>query len=293
MKTIVITGTSSGFGFLAAKSAAAAGHKVWATMRNTNGKNASKKKELEEYGKSENLDIEVLDLDVTSPTSVMAGIEKIIEQDGKIDVLVNNAGVMFVGISEAYSIEQMQQQFDVNFFGTVRLIKAVAPYMRSNKDGLIINITSLAGRLAFPYFGVYCASKHAVEAYSQSLRYELAPFGVETCIIEPGPFGTNLLYTGPKEADGYTFEAYGEFKDVPQAMLKNFEGFYQTDQALDPQLVADDILKLVHQEKGTRPVRTVTGIDYGTVSFNEKTQPIQDGLVSEALQMEHLLEITK
>ena len=293
MKTIVITGTSSGFGFLAAKSAAKQGHKVWATMRNTNGKNASKKHELEAYSKKENLNLHVLDLDVTSPDSVTSTIAHIIREDGKIDVLVNNAGIMFVGISEAYSIKQMQQQFDVNFFGTVRLIKAVTPHMRSKNDGLIINITSLAGRLSFPYFGVYCASKHAVEAYSQSLRYELAPFGVETCIIEPGPFGTNLLYTGPKEADTKTYESYGDHKNVPFAMLKNFEGFYETDQALDPQLVADDILDLIRQEKGTRPVRTVTGIDYGTISFNEKTQPIQDSLVSEALQMGHLLEIQK
>jgi len=291
MKTIVITGTSSGFGFLAAKTAAKEGHKVWATMRNTKGKNATKKNELETFSKEKNLNLQVLDLDVTSSKSVTAAIEKIVEEDGKIDVLVNNAGVMFVGISEAYSLEQMQQQFEVNFFGTVRMIKAVTPYMRSKNDGLIINITSLAGRLAFPYFGVYCASKHAVEAYTQSLRYELAPFGVDTCIIEPGPFGTNLLFTGPKEADSEVLTSYGEHKDVPGAMLKNFEGFYQTDQALDPQLVADDIIGLIQQNKGSRPVRTVTGIDYGTVAYNEKTQPIQDSLVSDALQMGHLLEI--
>ena len=292
-KNVLITGSSSGFGYLTAISAAKAGQKVWATMRNVEGKNRKKKEELEQIALEGNLQIRVLELDVTNSESIDQAVQTIIAEDGNIDVLVNNAGVMFVGITEAYSLEQIQKQFDVNFFGIARMVKAVTPHMRNSGDGLIINTTSLAGRLAFPYFGVYCASKHAVEAYSQSLRYELAPFGVEVCIVEPGPFGTNLLFTGPKEADQNTFEAYGEFKDVPQAMLKNFEGFFDSEDAINPQLVADDTLKLIEMEKGTRPTRTVSGIDYGTVEYNAKTQPIQDALVKEALQMEHLLTVSR
>ncbi|MEM9648356.1 MAG: SDR family oxidoreductase [Bacteroidota bacterium] len=292
MKNILITGSSSGFGYLTAVSAARAGHKVWATMRNVNGKNAEKKKELEQLASNESLQLQVLELDVTHSASIDKAVETIIAEDGTIDVLVNNAGVMFVGITEAYSLEQVQKQFDVNFFGIARMVKAVTPHMRKAGDGLIINTTSLAGRLAFPYFGVYCASKHAVEAYSQSLRYELAPFGVEVCIVEPGPFGTNLLFTGPKEADEITFEAYGDFKEVPHAMLKNFEGFFDSEDAMDPQLVADDTLMLIEMEKGIRPTRTVSGIDYGTVEYNAKTQPIQDALLKDTLQMGHLLNIS-
>ncbi|PWL40455.1 short-chain dehydrogenase/reductase [Flagellimonas aquimarina] len=293
MKNIVITGSSSGFGYLTALSAAKEGHKVWATMRNTNGKNAPKKKELEQLATNENLQIKVIELDVSDSLSIEKAINNIVAEDGNIDVLVNNAGFMFVGITEAYSIDQIQQQFDVNFFGIARMIKAVSPHMRKAGDGLIINTTSLAGRLAFPYFGIYCASKHAVEAYSQSLRYELAPFGVEVSIVEPGPFGTNLLFTGPEEADKNTIEQYGDFKEVPHAMLKNFESFFNSEDALDPQLVADDTLKLIQMEKGTRPARTVSGIDYGTVEYNEKTQPIQDALIKETLQMEHLLTVAQ
>lgn len=262
-------------------------------MRNTNGKNAEKKRELEQLASTEGLQLQVLELDVTHSESINQAVETIITEDGTIDVLVNNAGVMFVGITEAYSLEQVQKQFDVNFFGIARMVKAVTPHMRKAGDGLIINTTSLAGRLAFPYFGVYCASKHAVEAYSQSLRYELAPFGVEVCIVEPGPFGTNLLFTGPKEADEITFEAYGDFKEVPHAMLKNFEGFFDSEDAMDPQLVADDTLKLIEMEKGTRPTRTVSGMDYGTVEYNAKTQPIQDALLKDTLQMGHLLTVSQ
>ncbi|WP_420400813.1 SDR family oxidoreductase [Flagellimonas sp.] len=292
-KNILITGSSSGFGYLTALSAAKAGHKVWATMRNADGKNLEKNKELEQIASDKALQLKVLELDVTDSNSIDRAVETIVAEDGKIDVLVNNAGVMFVGITEAYSLEQIQKQFDVNFFGIARTVKAVTPHMRKAGDGLIINTTSLAGRLAFPYFGVYCASKHAVEAYSQSLRYELAPFGVEVCIVEPGPFGTNLLFTGPKEADQITFEAYGDFKEVPHAMLKNFEGLFNSEDAIDPQLVADDTLKLIEMDKGNRPTRTVSGIDYGTVEFNAKTQPIQDALIKEELQMEHLLTVSQ
>lgn len=293
MKNIVITGSSSGFGYLTALSAAREGYKVWATMRNPDGKNAEKKKVLEQFATNENLKVNVLELDVTDSASVKQTIDRIVAEDKTIDVLVNNAGVMFVGITEAYSLEQVKQQFDVNFFGIARMVKAVTPYMRKAGDGLIINTTSLAGRLAFPYFGIYCASKHAVEAYSQSLRYELAPFGVEVSIVEPGPFGTNLLFTGPEEADKTTFEEYGDFNQVPHAMLKNFEGFFESGDALDPQLVADDTLQLIKMEKGRRPIRTVSGIDYGTVEYNAKTQPIQDSLIKETLQMEHLLTVAQ
>ena len=291
MKNVLITGTSNGFGNLAAKTLSRNGFKVWASMRNTQSRNLSKKQELEEFAIEQSLSLKVIDLDVTHQQSIDNAIQTIISEDGKIDILINNAGMMYVGITEAYSIEQAQKQFDVNFFGIIRTTKAVLPYMRERSDGLIINTTSLAGRLSFPYFGLYCASKFAVEAYTQSLRYELAPFGTEVCIVEPGPFGTNLLYSGPREADSHILEQYGEFKSVPQVMLKNFEQFYETADAVPPQLVADTYLDLIKMQKGKRPVRTVVGIDYGTVNYNKLTQPIQDALVKDGLNMENLLSI--
>lgn len=292
-KNVVITGSSSGFGYLTTLALARKGYKVWATMRNSESKNNSKKEELLVIAKKEHLKISVIDLDVNSDESVLKAIETIAEVDGKIDYLINNAGYMFVGITEAYSIQQAKDQFETNFFGVLRTTKAVAPYMRKQEEGLIVNVTSLAGRLSFPYFGIYNASKHAVEAYSQSMRYELAPFGVEVSIVEPGPFGTNLLFTGPKEEDQKVFNAYGDYKDVPTAMLKNFEGFYQTENALDPQLVADTITSLVETEKGTREERIVAGLDYGVNDYNAKVAPIQEALVKDALQMGHLLTVKK
>ncbi|MEL6659874.1 MAG: SDR family oxidoreductase [Bacteroidota bacterium] len=289
MKNVIITGSSSGFGLLAAKTIAQNGHKVWASMRNTNGKNAERKAELEKLATAENLPLKVLELDVTSDASVQEAINTVVQEDGKIDVLINNAGVMFVGITEAYGMEQIKTQMDVNFYGAVRTIKAALPHMRSAGDGLIINTSSLAGRLSFPYFGVYNASKFALEGYSHALRFELAPFGVEVSIVEPGPFGTNLLYSGPKETDSSVLDSYQDFKEVPAAMLKNFEGFFSTEDAPNPQIVADDYLRLINNPKGQRPARVVSGIDYGVIQYNNAVQPIEESLIKDVLQMPHLL----
>ena len=293
MENVLITGSSSGFGYMSAVSLARKGYKVWASMRQPNGKNASKQQELQQLAEAEGLQISVIEMDVTQDESVAHAVKHIIETDGRIDNLVNNAGVMYVGITEAYSIDQAKSQFETNFFGILRTVKAVTPHMRKAGKGFILNITSLAGRLTFPYFGIYCASKHAVESYSQALRYELAPFGVEVSIIEPGPFDTGLLYSGPAEADQQVFEAYGEHREVPKAVLKNFEGFYESADALDPQIVADDIVRMIETQKGQRNARIVSGIDYGTVQYNTLVEPIQEALVRDALQMGHLLEVSQ
>ena len=290
-ETVVITGSSSGFGYLTALTLARQGYKVWATMRQSDSKNAKNKADLLSAAQNESLYLKVADMDVTDDESVARTIAAIAENEGSIDYLVNNAGSMFVGITEAYSIDQARQQFETNFFGILRTTKAVTPIMRQQKHGLIINVTSLAGRVTFPYFGIYCASKYAVEAYSQSMRYELAPFGVEVSVVEPGPFGTNLLYSGPEEADKSVLEAYGDHKEVPRAMLRNFEQFFATDQAPDPQLVADAIAELVVAPKGQRSERVVAGIDYGVIELNDKVAPIQEALIKEALQMGHLLTV--
>jgi len=286
---VVVTGSSSGFGYLIALTLARKGYKVWSTMRDPSGKNSNKKLELEVIAHQENLSIQVAEMDITNDESVQTLADKVIKEDGKLDILINNAGVMYVGITEAYSLEQVKEQFDANFYGVIRTSKAFLKLMRESTDGLIVNISSLAGRLVFPYFGIYCASKFALEAYSEALKYELKPLGIDVSIIEPGPFPTGLLYSGPKEADSQVFEGYGEMSGIPKAMLQNFEEFFKSDDAPNPQLIADDVLKLIETPKGNRPVRQVSGIDYGTVELNEKVTPIQENHIKNNLQMGHLL----
>lgn len=289
MKKAIITGASSGFGYLTTLTLARNGYKVWATMRDYNGKNSGKKNEFETLAKEENLNITVAELDVTSDTSVQELSERIIREEGNLDILINNAGVMYVGITEAYSLEQVQEQFDTNFFGVVRTTKAFLPLIKKSNDGTIINISSLAGRLVFPYFGVYCASKFALEAYTESLKYELNPLGVDVSIVEPGPFPTNLLHSGPKEDDTKTLDSYGEMRGIPSAMLQNFGDFFKSSAAPNPQEIADSVLEILEAKKGERPTRKVTGIDYGTTELNDKIAPIQENHIKNNLQMEHLI----
>lgn len=284
MKNVIITGSSNGFGFLAAKAFAEKGYKVWATMRNSNTKNLGSKQVLESFSKN----IKVAEMDVADDASVKICIDAIATEDGHIDVLINNAGIMYIGITEAYSLEQAHEQMNINYYGVIRVTQAVLPFMRKAESGLIINNTSIAGRLSYPYLGTYCATKFAVEGYTQSLRYELAPFGIDVSIVEPGPFGTNLINSISPEARKDVLREYGELKDVPQNMLKFFKEFFETAEAPDPQLVIDQYLQLAEANKGDRPTRLIAGIDHGAKQINELTQPIQDNLLKE-LQLDFLL----
>jgi len=196
MKNIIITGSSSGFGLKAAKDFADKGNKIFATMRNPEGKNANAKAELESHSPQ----IKVVDMDVTKDASVKEAMDHIHTQAEQIDILINNAGIMYLGITEAFSVEQAKFQMETNYFGAVRVMQAVLPSMRKAGSGLIINTSSLVGRMSPPFFGTYTATKHALEVYSQALRYEVSPFGVDIVLVEPGPFGTGLLESGQAPA---------------------------------------------------------------------------------------------
>jgi len=175
MKTILITGCSSGFGNMATKYLAEKGNHVIATMRNVNGKNSQSAKDLLDYGNSKGLKIDVLEMDVTSDESVAAAAAQL----PSIDVLINNAGLGYGGAVESFTSEGVLDQLDLNIVGTIRAAQAVLPAMRAQKSGLIIQISSIAGRSAFPGFGVYNASKWGLEGLSEAMRYELAPFGID------------------------------------------------------------------------------------------------------------------
>lgn len=189
MKKILITGCSSGFGYDAAKYLASKGHHVFATMRNVNGKNADAANQLRQYASEHGCQIEVHEMDVTSDESVNQAVSQIPE----VDVLINNAGSGFGGPVEAFESQQVIDQLDLNIVGTVRTAKAVLPGMRKRKSGLIIQVSSTAGRGAFPGFGIYHASKWGLEGMSEAMRYELAPHGIDVVIVEPGPFSTNFF----------------------------------------------------------------------------------------------------
>jgi NAD(P)-dependent dehydrogenase (short-subunit alcohol dehydrogenase family) len=284
MKNIIITGSSNGFGLKAAKDFADKGNKVYATMRNPNGKNANAKADLE----SHSTNIKVVDMDVTDEASVKEAMATILAEAGSVDVLINNAGIMYLGITEAFSVEQAKFQMETNYFGAIRVMQAVLPSMRKAGSGLIINTSSLVGRMSPPFFGTYTATKHALEGYTQALRYEVSPFGVDIVMVEPGPFGTGLLASGQAPAHSEVLETYGELAGVPTAMGENFAQMLQSEDAPDPQWVVDAYLKLAELPFGSRPTRTVVGITWGVDEINQLTQPIQDRVLQE-MQLESVL----
>jgi NAD(P)-dependent dehydrogenase (short-subunit alcohol dehydrogenase family) len=280
---IVITGSSSGFGLLTVKSLLTLGYEVVATMRDSTTRNASKAAELRAFSADTSGELTVVELDVTSDTSVASAAEEIREL-GRVDVLVNNAGVMNIGITEAYSIDEVQAQFEVNTFGPARVAKAFIPQMREQKSGLIINLSSVLGRLNLPFFGVYCASKFALEALFEAYRYELAAFGVDCIIVEPGPYGSAsaLLANSPAPKDQSLIDAYGELAAIPGAMKANFQQIYDGPNPPRSEDVSDAIVRLI-QQKGRRPLRTVVaaeGMDFGAERLNHEVGEIQNAVLT-------------
>lgn len=204
-KIILITGTSSGFGWLSANSCAAAGYKVYATMRDTKGRNAEKASAL-----AQQANIEVLDVEVTNGKSVLDAVATIIEKEGRIDVLVNNAGVVTVGIAESYTDNDFDKVLDVNVKGPWRLIRATLPQMRKQGVGLIINISSVAARFPVPFQSVYNSAKFAVEGLTESLHFEVKPLGVDVVIIQPGAFPTEIFGKIMTGSDATVIAGYGD-----------------------------------------------------------------------------------
>jgi NAD(P)-dependent dehydrogenase (short-subunit alcohol dehydrogenase family) len=228
---VLITGSNSGFGLLSARAFAKAGHHVNATLRNP------AKGEALEALKAEGLPVSILALDVTDQASIDAAA-KAAAASGPIDVLVNNAGFEVSGPVENLSDASLRRQFDTNVLGVVRTIRAVAPAMRTRGAGTIINISSVAGHVTAPFTGAYSASKHAVEALSEALWFELRPFGVRVVLIEPGAFDTQFGANIIPEPD---FGEDSPYRPLAARFAKAMEGF-RSGPPQDPQEVADLVL---------------------------------------------------
>jgi len=275
MKKILITGCSTGFGFDSAKYLADKGHHVYATMRNISGKNAKSAADLKEYANSNNVRIDVLEMDVLSDESV----QKAVSQIPAVDVLINNAGLGYGGPVEAFSSKEILAQLDLNIVGTLRVANAVLPGMRSQKSGLIIQVSSGAGRAAFPGFAVYNASKWGLEGVSEAMRYELSPFGIDVVLVEPGPFSTNFFgnIVAPKNEEIAT--AYQHVNEFMEGFGNQVQAAYADENApTDPMLVVKAFEKLIDQP-GDRPLRTMVGMDFGIQALNDAVEPIRKSVL--------------
>lgn len=280
-KTVVVTGSSSGFGRMVSEELAREGYRVYATMRDSTGGNADVMGELLALAAAEDLDLRVLDMDVTSARSVTTAAATVMSESGAPNVVINNAGQMYMGLTEAFASEEFTRQLDVNVVGVHRVNRAFLPEMREYGNGLIINMSCVAGRTALPFFGLYHASKWALEGYTIALRTELASSGVDMVLVEPGPVATELFAQTPIPED-----AEGRAATYPPVALQAFEQMSSTflrvmeDQKMpnDPELVVDRIIELIEMEPGTRPLRSLVGVDFGIAKLNHMAEEHDAGL---------------
>ncbi|MET0987219.1 MAG: SDR family NAD(P)-dependent oxidoreductase [Steroidobacteraceae bacterium] len=272
---VFISGASNGMGRLTARTLAENGYTVVAAMRDANGKNAAAADELRKV--KAKTPVRVVELDVTHDASVSSGVQAALDAYGRIDVLVNCAGVMWTGITEAFTAQQLQDILNTNLVGTFRVFKAVLPAMRKQQRGLCITITSLAGRTMAPGMGIYAASKAGTEALAEIIGYEIASQNIDSVIIEPGFFQTNLLAGQREPEDKSVAEAYGPHFSPFQRVHENVTKAIMEAgvQNTDPQIIANLVRSLIETPAGRRPLRVTAGLDFCATALNEAAAPHQ------------------
>jgi NAD(P)-dependent dehydrogenase (short-subunit alcohol dehydrogenase family) len=251
---VLITGTSSGFGRLIAETLARKKYQVFATMRDIKGRNAIVAREIAELAKRESLSLQTLELDVTNDSSVERAASKVTLECGRIDVLVNNAGYGVMDLAETVTTTQAQRQFDTNFFGVLRMNRAVLPVMKRQKSGLLLHVSSGGGRLAIPGMGLYCASKFAMEALAEVYRYELASQGIDSVVIEPGAYATRIMAKLERGEDPKRKAGYGEMAEIPEKLKAKIGSL-----RANPQEIADAVLRIIETPAGQRQLRYRVG----------------------------------
>jgi NAD(P)-dependent dehydrogenase (short-subunit alcohol dehydrogenase family) len=237
-KVALVTGSSSGIGLETVLALARDGYHTFASMRDV-----EKAGELEHAAKKENLSINVIELDVNKEESIVAAIKKIISDNKRLDVLVNNAGYGQFGCTEDVSVDDFRKQFETNFFSIVKIIQEVAPIMRNQKSGIIVNISSVAGRIGLPGSSAYISTKFALEGLSECLRYELGQFGIKTTLIEPGVIKTNF-FNSMKIPESNADPKYKELTEHILAGLK-----MMSELGTAPAQVADTVMKAINADE--------------------------------------------
>jgi NAD(P)-dependent dehydrogenase (short-subunit alcohol dehydrogenase family) len=274
-QVILITGSSTGFGRLFTETLARKGHTVFATMRDLGGRNAKNASEIRALGEKDSLPIHVLEMDVTNDASVARGVEAAVAKAGRIDVAINNAGYYLSGLEEAVTTEQAQRLMDTNFLGPVRVNRAVLPHMRRQRSGMLMHISSGAGRIVIPSGGFYCASKFALEALAEAYSYELAGQGIELVIVQPGAYETPVFGNTVTAADQARTETYGTVKEFPAKVNATL-----SSRAGNAQEVADAVVRIIETPAGEKQLRYfVSPQDWGVEQINALAKQVQAGVL--------------
>jgi short-subunit dehydrogenase len=262
-KVAVVTGSSRGIGYATSLILAWNGFHTYATMRNP-----EKSTEIKDTAVKEGLPLEVVQLDVNNDNSIKTAIDKIVSKNQSIDVLVNNAAYGLVGAFEDLSIEEFRSQFETNFFGIVRLTQQVIPLMRKQGSGLIINVSSLNGIIPFPIISAYSSTKFALEGLSESISYELEPFGIKVILIEPGVVATN--FKGTVVLARKALEQGSHYSELLKNVSDNIDSLLEN--ATQPEDVAKKILEAITGENPK--LRYLVGDD--AVSLMELRKKLDD-----------------
>ncbi|MFC7533580.1 SDR family NAD(P)-dependent oxidoreductase [Actinoplanes sp. GCM10030250] len=253
IRVVLVTGASTGFGRLTAESLARRGHRVFAGLRDVTGRNRKAAAELTALASAEGVDLRVVELDITDQASADRAVGAAVEAAGRIDVIVNNAGGIFVGPVEPFTAEEVRRQFDVNVLGALRVNRAALPQLREQGSGALIQIGSVAARVTVPFSGLYAASKAALAALTEAWHDELAPFGVESVILDAASYPTNIGVNATMPADQDRLAPYGSaFGGYVAAISGRAE-----ETIGDPREVSDAVVRLVETPEGKRPRRTV------------------------------------
>ncbi|WP_425839880.1 SDR family oxidoreductase [Streptomyces fractus] len=271
-KVIFITGAGRGLGTDIAREALKAGHQVVATGRRP-------EKVLDILG-GEQDNLLVTALDVTDVDSSQAAVQAAVDRFGRIDTLINNAGSVYAGYFETLSTDQIRQQFETNVFGPMNVVRAVLPVLRRQRDGHIVNISSIAGLVGWETTGIYSSSKHAVEGWTESLKAEVEPYGVRVTLVEPGYFRTQLMEDSSTTWSGVAIEDYAERSAAAQAAFRSMNG----KQPGDPAKLARTLVTLAEQDQP--PLRFVAGADAIPLAEDKARQLLAQAEASRELGMD-------
>ncbi|MGT2425834.1 SDR family NAD(P)-dependent oxidoreductase [Amnibacterium kyonggiense] len=283
MSTILITGAATGIGRLAAIALARAGHTVYATMRDPEGRNRARAEDLRELARTESIELQPLELDVQSQESADAAVAEIVRRSGRLDVVVQNAGHLLVGYTEAFTAEDLAHLFDINAIGAQRVNRAALPYLRGQRSGTLVYIGSTTTVSVPPFLGPYVASKFAFDAIAQVTAYEVGQFGIETVIVMPGAFtsGTEHFPNAGHASDTAVAAQYAELDPLVARNEAATAGLFAPGVDADPVEVADELVRVLAMPVGEKPFRTVVDFTQSHVDHVlEVAQAERDDFVS-------------
>jgi NAD(P)-dependent dehydrogenase (short-subunit alcohol dehydrogenase family) len=275
-QVVLITGTSSGIGYATAQNLAQKGYTVFATMRQIDGKNATVAAELRSWATSQGVNLHVLELDVTDNISVQTAVQQVMDVTGRIDVLINNAGIGILGVAEAFTDEQMHRLFETNVFGPMRVVQAVLPTMRQQKEGLLMYISSTGGVIPYPFMGMYGAAKAALDGMALAFNSEVYSLGIDTIVIQAGTHSTPFATKVELSSRQAIWEDYGSIGQAGYAMMDSMTAYFASGLVSTAESLSDHIANYIAMPAGQRPLKVALGS--GTDGFdalNHTLLPLQ------------------